>query len=123
MERRIERRKFPRKKISLPLTYLLTEEPFKKSVRIRARTKDISQGGLAFISGNQPNTLTVGLNIQLSPKKKSKKAIKTKARIVWSKPVSNRDKNIFTTGVCFLQLTKREYSLLTRELANLGKKK
>ncbi len=123
MKRRTERRKFPRKKISLPLTYLLTEEPFKKSVQIRAMTKNISQGGLAFISGNQPNTLTVGLNIQLSSKKKSKKGIKTKARIVWSKPVSTKDKNIFATGVCFLQLSKKDYSLLNKELAKMSKKK
>jgi len=135
MKRRTERRKSPRKEISLPLTYLITQEPFKKAARIRAVTKDMSKSGLAFISSNVPDTLTIGLNIQLPVKKrtkdtakkgtknKSKKIIKTKARIVWSRPLSKRDKNIFTTGVCFLELNKADYTLLTNELEKIEKKK
>jgi len=127
MKRRTERRKFPRKEISLPLNYLITQEPFKKAARIRAITKNISKDGLAFISSNVPDTLTIGLNIQIplkkGAKKKSKRTIKTKARIIWSRPLSKRDKNIFTTGVCFLELNKADYALLTKELEKSEKKK
>ena len=107
----------------------------KDELKIRALTKDISARGLGFVASNKPKTSSMNLQIELPPKHAKDKYIKftkragsppdfinAKVRIIYSKPISKLHKDIFRTGVCFLELAKNDAALL-RDLLIPKKKK
>ncbi|MCM8756743.1 MAG: PilZ domain-containing protein [Candidatus Omnitrophica bacterium] len=117
-----ERRKSPRFTISLPVNYNFNILPKRGSVKIRARSKDISKDGISFVSSNQPPKSFIDIQIELLPSPKNKivkrvsySFIKAKVKILHSQPVSKEDIDIFSTGGCFVKMSKKDASLL-REL-------
>jgi hypothetical protein len=126
-QKNAERRSSRRFAISLPITYNITIPPFKKQVKIRTIAKDVNARGIGFVVSNKPASSVMNLQIGFSPKAKSvestkSKFIKVKARIVYSQPISKEHKDIFRTGVCFVELGKNDVVLL-RELLDRYKKR
>jgi len=125
-QKNVEKRASRRFAISLPVTYNITMPPFKKQLKIKAITKDISARGIGFVVSNKP-PLVMNLQIGFPPKDKSVKSTKpkfinVKARIAYSQPISKEHKDIFHTGVCFVELSKKDVVLL-REFLDRYKKR
>lgn len=125
-QKNVEKRASRRFAISLPVTYNITIPPFKKQLKIRAITKDISTRGIGFVGSNKP-PLVMNFQIGFPPKDKSVKSTKAKfinvkARITYSKPISKEDKDIFRTGVCFVELSKKDVILLRKFLERYKKR-
>jgi len=122
----VEKRASRRFAISLPITYNITIPPFKKQLKIRTIAKDISARGIGFVVSNKP-PLVMNLQIGFPPKDKSVKSTKSKfinvkARITHSKPISKEHKDIFRTGVCFVELSKNDVVLLRKFLDRYKKR-
>ncbi len=120
-ERRVSRRVC----ITLPIIYSASSPSIKDELRIRALTKDISARGLGFVASNKPRYPSMNLQIELPPKHQKDKYIRftsragsppdfinAKVKIVYSKPISKLHKDIFRTGVCFIELAKNDAALL-----------
>jgi len=125
-QKNVEKRVSRRFAISLPVTYNITIPPFKKQLKIRAITKDISTRGIGFVGSNKP-PLVMNLQIGFPPKDKSVKSTKSKfinvkARITHSEPISKEHKDIFRTGVCFVELSKNDVVLLRKFLGRYKKR-
>ncbi len=125
-KKNIEKRTSRRFAISLPVTYNITIPPFKKRLKIRTITKDISARGIGFVGSNKP-PLVMNLRIGFPPKDKSVKSIKpkfinVKARVTHSEPISKEHKDIFRTGVCFVELSKKDVVLLRKFLDRYKKR-
>lgn len=125
-QKNIEKRASHRFAISLPITYNITIPPFKRRLKIRAVTKDISTRGIGFVVSNKP-PLVMNLQIGFPAKGKSGKSTKpkfinVKARIAHSKPISKKHKDIFRTGVCFVELSKKDVILLRKFLSQYKKR-
>jgi len=126
-EKKVERRASRRFAISLPVTYNITVPPFKKQLKIRTIAKDISTRGISFVGSNRPPSVVMNLQIGFPPKDKSVKStepkfIKVKARIAHSEPISEEHKDIFRTGVCFVELSKNDVVLLREFLHQYEKR-
>lgn len=120
-QKNVEKRVSRRFDISLPITYNITIPPFKKQLKIRTIAKDISARGIGFVGSNKPPLLVMNLQIGFPPKDKSVKSTKSKfinvkARIAYSQPISKEHKDIFRTGVCFVELSKKDVVLLRKFL-------
>lgn len=125
-QKNVERRASRRFDISLPVTYNITIPPFKKQLKIRTIAKDISARGIGFVVSNKP-PLVMNLQIGFLPKDKSVKSTKpkfisVKARIAYSQPISKKHKDIFHTGVCFVELSKNDVVLLRKFLDRYKKR-
>jgi len=126
-QKNVEKRVSRRFAISLPVTYNITIPPFKKQLKIKAITKDISARGIGFVVSNKPPSLVMNLQIGFPPKNKSVKSTKSKfinvkARITHSEPISKEHKDIFRTGVCFVELSKNDVVLLRKFLDRYKKR-
>ena len=129
-EKFIEKRALPRTAVSLPVVYNITMPPFKQKLKIRARTKDISEAGIGFVASNKANTLITKVQIELPPKSKSSKLrkraakfITLNAKIVYSKPIAGDCEDILATGACFIKIGKKEAILLKKLIAQYNKRK
>ncbi len=125
-QKNVERRASRRFDISLPVTYNITIPPFKKQLKIRTIAKDISARGIGFVVSNKP-PLVMNLQIGFPPKDKSVKSTKSKfinvkAHIVYSQPISKKHKDIFRTGVCFVELSENDVVLLRKFLDRYKKR-
>lgn len=117
----VERRKDPRFAISLPVSYKITVPPFKKQLKIKGTTKDISAGGAGIVASHMPTAPVMNLQIELPSIGKDAKTSKPnlitpKVRIGYSKPISKEHKDIYSTGVCFVEISKRDMVLLRKSL-------
>jgi len=126
-QKNVEKRASRRFAISLPVTYNITMPPFKEQLKIRTIAKDISARGIGFVGSNKPPLLVMNLQIGFPPKDKSVKSTKSKfinvkARIAHTQPISKEHKDIFRTGVCFVELSKNDVVLL-REFLDRYKKR
>ena len=126
-QKNVEKRASRRFDISLPVTYNITIPPFKKQLKIRTIAKDISARGIGFVGSNKPPLLAMNLQIGFPPKDKSVKSTKpkfinVKARIAYSQPISKEHKDIFRTGVCFVELSKKDVVLLRKFLDRYKKR-
>ena len=125
----VERRAFPRVTISLPVIYDITIPPFKQKLKIKARAKDISEAGIGFVAGNKPDSLLTKLQIELPPKDKNTtstkhvpKFITIKAKILYSQPIKDNGEDIFSSGACFVKISKKDAILLKKLIAQYNKK-
>ena len=117
----IEKRAFRRSAVSLPVVYYVSVPPFKKKLKIRARSKDLSEGGIGFVASNNPSSFVTTLQIELPAKAKtgaSRKSqpriISVKARIIFSRSVNE---DVFASGACFVKISKRNMALLKKVLS------
>jgi len=125
-QKNVEKRASRRFAISLPVTYNITIPPFKKQLKIRTVAKDISERGIGFVVSNKP-PLVMNLQIGFPAKDKSVKSTKSKfinvkARVTHSQPISKEHKDIFRTGVCFIELSKNDMVLLRKFLERYEKR-
>lgn len=126
-QKKLERRAFRRTAVSLPVIYDITIPPFKQKLKIRARTKDISEAGIGFVASNKPDSLVANLQIELPPKGKSSKSVKQptkfiniKAKIVYSKPITEEYEDILASGAYFVKISKKDAILLKKLIAKEG---
>lgn len=122
----VERRASRRFSISLPVTYNVKIPPFEKQLKIKTIAKDISTRGIGFVSSNKP-PLVMNLQIGFPPGDKSIKSTKSrfinvKAQVAYSRPISEEDKDIFRTGVCFVELSEKDVALLRKFLSRYKKR-
>lgn len=131
-----ERRVSRRVSTTLPIVYSISAPPLKDELKIRALTKDISARGLGFVASNKPKVPSMNLQIELPSKHPKDKYIRftkrasslpdfinAKVKIVYSRPISKLHKDIFRTGVCFIELAKNDAALLRDLLVPKRKKK
>ncbi len=125
-QKNVEKRASRRFAMSLPVIYNITIPPFKKQLKIKTITKDISTRGIGFVGSNKP-PLVMNLQIGFPPKDKSVKSAKSKfvnvkAQVAYSQPISKEHKDIFRTGVCFVELSKKDVILLRKFLNRYEKR-
>jgi c-di-GMP-binding flagellar brake protein YcgR len=119
--RQVERRASARVDISLPITYNITIPPFRDKLKIKGVTKDVSARGISFVASNKAASSIMNLRIGLPIKDKGVKSkfINAKVNIIYSQPIAKGHKDILLTGVCFVELAKKDLILLKRLLGGI----
>ena len=108
-----ERRRYVRLNINLEVIYSLEGE----KIRYTTMSKNISPNGARFLLEKEvPADSILNLEVKIPT---SDEPIPIKAKVVWSKKRTEQGKNIYDTGLEFVQIPEESTTVFFQYLCNL----